>query len=229
MVGCLRRLSRSLSQWMVSRGARCFVFLGRTGLAKPAARQIVQELKETGARCTVVTGDDIVYEDVERVVAAAVADAPLGGVIQAAMSLHKAIFKHMPRAHKLIGTQAEVRLFAIYLGLCAISELGYLHGHSEIGELLLRKGIRPLPENEALQAIDFALFSEIDQEQIVPRYRLAQCHILNGLENTGLQDHRKRGFTGFWHNLDNIRFSVLINALQRQASQSEDGINTPTW
>lgn len=94
---------------MVSRGARCFVFLGRTGLAKPAARQIVQELKETGARCTVVTGDDIVYEDVERVVAAAVADAPLGGVIQAAMSLHKAIFKHMPRAHKLIGTQAEVR------------------------------------------------------------------------------------------------------------------------
>ncbi|RAK93824.1 hypothetical protein BO79DRAFT_250449 [Aspergillus costaricaensis CBS 115574] len=210
MVGCLRRLSRSLSRWMVSRGARCFVFLGRTGLAKPAARQIVQELKETGARCTVVTGDDIVGSD-------------SGGYEPPRSHLQA----HASRA--LAHRHAGRRLFAIYLGLCAISELGYLHGHSEIGELLLRKGIRPLPENEALQAFDFALFSEIDQEQTVPRYRLAQCHILNGLENTGLQDHRKQGFTGFWHNLDNIRFSVLINTLQRQASQSEDGINTPTW
>ncbi|PYH28434.1 type I polyketide synthase [Aspergillus neoniger CBS 115656] len=284
MVGCLGGLGRSLSRWMMSRGARRFVFLGRTGLAKPAARQIVQELEEAGARCTVATGDVIVYEDVERAVAAAVADAPLGGVIQAAMGLHEAIFKHMPREHWLKGTQAKVRgtrklhqvlgklkcdsaldfflltssvagqigtategnycaanhfldvfaryrrslgLRAISLGLGAISEVGYLHEHSEIGELLLRKGIRPLPENEVLQVIDFALFSEIDQEQTVPRDRLAQCHILTGIEDTGLQDHRKQGFTGFWHNLDNTRFSVLINALQRQASQSEGGINTP--
>ncbi|PYH66658.1 type I polyketide synthase [Aspergillus vadensis CBS 113365] len=284
MVGCLGGLGRSLSRWMMSRGARRFVFLGRTGLAKPAARQIVQELEEAGARCTVVTGDVIVYEDVERAVAAAVADAPLGGVIQAAMGLHEAIFKHMPRQHWLTGTQAKVRgtwnlhqalgklkcesaldfflltssvagqigtategnycaanhfldvfaryrrslgLRAISLGLGAISEVGYLHEHSEIGELLLRKGIRPLPENEVLQVIDFALSSEIDQEKTVPRDRLAQCHILTGIEDTGLQDHRKQGFTGFWHNLDNTRFSVLINALQRQTSQSEGGINTP--
>ncbi|KAI2821222.1 hypothetical protein CBS115989_2976 [Aspergillus niger] len=284
MVGCLGGLGRSLSRWMMNRGARHFIFLSRTGLAKPAARHFVQELKQAGARCTIVTGDVTTYEDVERAVAAAVADAPLGGVIQAAMGLHEAIFSHMPREYWLTGTQAKVRgtwnihqalgklkcesaldfllltssvtgqigmategnycaanhfldvfaryrqslgLRAISLGLGTISEVGYLHEHSEIGELLLRKGIRPLPENEVLQIVDFALSSDIDQQQTVPRDRLAQCHILTGIEDTKLQDHRKQGFTGFWHNLDNTRFSVLINALQRQASQSESGINTP--
>lgn len=284
MVGCLGGLGRSLSRWMMNRGARHFIFLSRTGLAKPAARHFVQELKQAGARCTIVTGDVTTYEDVERAVAAAVADAPLGGVIQAAMGLHEAIFSHMPREYWLTGTQAKVRgtwnihqalgklkcesaldfllltssvtgqigmategnycaanhfldvfaryrqslgLRAISLGLGTISEVGYLHEHSEIGELLLRKGIRPLPENEVLQIVDFALSSDIDQQQTVPRDHLAQCHILTGIEDTKLQDHRKQGFTGFWHNLDNTRFSVLINALQRQASQSESGINTP--
>ncbi|GLA77551.1 hypothetical protein AtubIFM55763_009740 [Aspergillus tubingensis] len=197
MVGCLRRLSRSLSQWMVSRGARCFVFLGRTGLAKPAARQIVQELKETGGRCTVVTGDDIVGSDsggyepprshLRAHASRALAHRHAG---RSAWNMEHGTFT---KTLSKLNYRRSLGLFAIYLGLCAISELGYLHGHSEIGELLLRKGIRPLPENEALQAIDFALFFEIDQEQTVPRYRLAQCHILNGLEKTGLQDHRKRG------------------------------------
>ncbi|PYI10693.1 ketoacyl-synt-domain-containing protein [Aspergillus sclerotiicarbonarius CBS 121057] len=281
LVGCLGGLGRSLSRWMMSRGARRFVFLGRTGLTKPAARRMVEELEQAGAKCTVVTGDVIQAEDVERAVATAAADAPLGGVIQAAMGLHEAIFKYMPREHWLTGTQAKVRgtwnlhyalgklnceaglgfflmtssiagqlgtategnycaanhfldvfaryrqslgLRAISLGLGSISGVGYLHEHSDIGDLLLRKGIRPLPEHEVLQVVDFALSS--DQQQYT-RDPLAQCHILTGIEDTGLQAHRKQGYTGFWQCLDDSRFSVLTSALQRLAAQSEGAINTP--
>ncbi len=44
MVGCLGGLGRSLSKWMMSRGARKFVFLGRSGLDKEAARQIEEKM-----------------------------------------------------------------------------------------------------------------------------------------------------------------------------------------
>ena len=40
MVGCL-----SLSKWMMDRGARHFVFLGRSGLDKTAARNQVEDLE----------------------------------------------------------------------------------------------------------------------------------------------------------------------------------------
>ncbi|PWY80872.1 ketoacyl-synt-domain-containing protein [Aspergillus sclerotioniger CBS 115572] len=281
LVGCLGGLGRSLSRWMMSRGARRFVFLGRTGLAKPAARLMVEQLEQAGAHCTVMTGDVSLSDDVERAVATAMADAPLGGVVQAAMGLHEAIFKYMPRENWLTGTQAKVRgtwnlhhalgklgceadldfflltssiagqlgtategnycaanhfldvfaryryslgLRAISLGLGSISEIGYLHEHSDIGDLLLRKGIRPLPEHEVLQVIDIALSSEQHQTMRDP---LSQCHILTGIEDTGLQEHRKQGYTGFWQCLDDPRFSVLTSALQRRAAQSEGAINTP--
>ncbi|GKZ77717.1 hypothetical protein AnigIFM56816_000498 [Aspergillus niger] len=162
------------------------------------------------------------------------------------MGLHEAIFNRMPREHWLAGTQAKV------CGTWKIHQaLGKLKSEFALDFLLLtdasdwasyrRSGIStstaksvnssvkasvPFPRTKSFKSSTLALSSEIDQQQKVPRDRLAQYHILTGIEDTKLQDHRKQDFTGFWRNLDNTRFSVLINALQRQESQSKGGVNT---
>ncbi|KAI8628831.1 hypothetical protein F5Y19DRAFT_435045 [Xylariaceae sp. FL1651] len=93
MVGCLGGLGGSLSKWMVSRGARKFVFLGRSGLQKPAARDLVCDLELLGATCKVIQGDVRNREDVDAAIAAAEGD--IGGVVQAAMGLNEALFTAM--------------------------------------------------------------------------------------------------------------------------------------
>ena len=93
MVGCLGGLGRSLSKWMMGRGARNFVFLGRSGSDKPVARTLIRDLREQGAVAEVVHGDVGNREDVERAVQAA--KWPIGGVIQAAMGLSEALWSAM--------------------------------------------------------------------------------------------------------------------------------------
>lgn len=90
MIGCLGGLGRTLSRWMLQRGARNFVFLGRSGLGKPAARSLVQDLESSGAKCEVVKGDVCNAQDVAAVVDAAEGD--IGGVVQAAMGLNVSLF-----------------------------------------------------------------------------------------------------------------------------------------
>ena len=85
MVGCLGGLGRSLSKWMLSRGANKFVFLGRSGIDKPAARRFVEDLGKQGATCVVIRGDVCSIADAEKLVKAA--KGPIGGVVQAAMGL----------------------------------------------------------------------------------------------------------------------------------------------
>ncbi|KAL3450556.1 hypothetical protein BJX65DRAFT_316007 [Aspergillus insuetus] len=95
MIGCLGGLGRTFSRWMVSRGARRFAFLGRSGIDKPAARSLVEDLQASGAECSVVRGDVCNAEDVEAVVTAAAQMGSIGGVVQAAMGLDEAIFSVM--------------------------------------------------------------------------------------------------------------------------------------
>ncbi|CAI7567668.1 unnamed protein product [Penicillium viridicatum] len=96
MVGCLGGLGRSLSKWMISCGARRFVFLGRSGSDKPEAKELVDDLRAQGANVTVIRGDVCRYEDVERALGAA--DYPIGGVIQASMALSEALWSDMPHS-----------------------------------------------------------------------------------------------------------------------------------
>lgn len=96
MIGCLGGLGRSLSRWMMSRGARNFVFMGRTGADKPAARQFITQLQNKGARVSVVRGNVTNEEDVATAMAACETDGlVLGGIVQAAMSLDEALFTDM--------------------------------------------------------------------------------------------------------------------------------------
>ena len=93
MVGCLGGLGRSLSKWMMDRGARHFVFLGRSGLDKTAARNQVEDLEACGASCAVVRGDVCRMMDVETMVQRA--EHPIGGVVQAAMGLYVCFSGHL--------------------------------------------------------------------------------------------------------------------------------------
>ncbi|KAF3095918.1 hypothetical protein TWF569_001295 [Orbilia oligospora] len=107
MIGCLGGLGRSLTKWMVERGARKFVFLGRSGLDKEAARRLIDDLTSLGAECKVVRGDVVSAIDVENMVAEA--DAPIGGVVQAAMGLKHSLFGTMSNEYWHSGLDSKVR------------------------------------------------------------------------------------------------------------------------
>ena len=97
LIGCLGGLGRSLSRWMMTRGARNFVFLGRSGADKPSAQQLVSRLEQNGATVGVVRGDVSQAADVIAAVSACLATGQqIGGVVQAAMGLSEALFTRMP-------------------------------------------------------------------------------------------------------------------------------------
>ncbi|EAA36364.1 ketoacyl-synt-domain-containing protein [Neurospora crassa] len=106
LVGCLGGLGRSMSKWMLARGARKFVFMGRSGTDRAPARRLVEDLELAGAQVTVVRGDVINMEDVELAVNGI--DGPIGGVIQAAMGLDEALFTTMPRDYWLTGLKPKI-------------------------------------------------------------------------------------------------------------------------
>ncbi|CAJ2505661.1 Uu.00g130550.m01.CDS01 [Anthostomella pinea] len=96
LVGCLGGLGRSLSRWMLARGARTFVFLGRSGCDKPSAKDLVRRLETSGSDITVVKGNVTDIDSVTASIAACKATGkPIGGVVQAAMGLHEALFARM--------------------------------------------------------------------------------------------------------------------------------------
>ncbi|KAI0182175.1 KR domain-containing protein [Xylaria flabelliformis] len=95
MIGCLGGLGRSFSRWMITRGARKFVFLGRSGTDKAPARRLVEDLQQLGAKVKVVRGDVASANDVTCAVEAV--KGTIGGVIQAAMGLGEALFTAMPQ------------------------------------------------------------------------------------------------------------------------------------
>ncbi|KAF5688761.1 polyketide synthase [Fusarium denticulatum] len=96
LVGCFGGLGRSLSRWMMTRGARRFVFLGRSGADRPSARQLISRLEQAGATVAVVRGDVGNLSDVTKAVETCVsAGRRIGGVVQAAMGLSESLFASM--------------------------------------------------------------------------------------------------------------------------------------
>ncbi|KAL9091337.1 MAG: hypothetical protein Q9165_004971 [Trypethelium subeluteriae] len=93
MVGCLGGLGRSIAKWMLERGARSFVFLGRSGLTNDAAQHLVNTLERSGASTRVVKGSVSRYDDVETMIEQA--EHPIGGVVQAAMGLQESLWREM--------------------------------------------------------------------------------------------------------------------------------------
>ncbi|CZS93691.1 hypothetical protein WAI453_001171 [Rhynchosporium graminicola] len=95
LAGCLGGLGRSLTAWMMKKGARNFVFLSRSGADSTQASILVEGLRVAGADVIVVRGDITIQKDVERAIESAPANFPIRGVIQAAMVLRDGLFHNM--------------------------------------------------------------------------------------------------------------------------------------
>ncbi|KAH8427718.1 uncharacterized protein LDX57_005428 [Aspergillus melleus] len=277
LIGCLGGLGASLAKWMFARGARKFVFQGRSGADRPAARRLVEDLQSLGAEVSVVRGDVGSKADVQR----AVDSIPgiLGGVVQAAMGLSEALFTTMTnqawhtgigpklrgtwhlheaiaareQTHPLdfflmtssvsgsVGTATEsnycaanhfLDAFARYrrahnraassLGLGMISEVGYLHENPEIEELLLRKGIQPINEEELLQIVDITLSQNATTPGFLRSDPLASSHILTGLEPLALKGLRSKGFDVSNPILSDPRASLLATTIDGLTNAADD-------
>lgn len=276
MIGCLGGLGRSLSRWMMRRGARNFVFLGRSGLDKPAAQDLIHDLREQGAVAKVVRGDVGIREDVERAIQAAT--RPIGGLVQAAMGLSEALWSAMsskswhasirPKVQGTwnlhnalrdgardgqldffimtssisgtVGTATEsnycsgnafldsfaryrnsLDLPAISVGLGMISEVGYLHEHPDIEQLMKRKGIHAINEDELLQIMDLAITNQYPRTW-KPHYdNLVSSHLLTGIEFMGLKEQRDHGFEGDNHVLADPRASLFAAAFARSTNAAD--------
>jgi acyl carrier protein len=91
---------------MFDRGARKFVFLGRSGTDRSAARNLVEDLRRAGAQVDVVRGDVVNAADVQRAVDSI--SGVLGGVIQAAMGLSEALWTSMSNSAWHTGVDPKV-------------------------------------------------------------------------------------------------------------------------
>ena len=81
---------------MIARGARKFVFLGRTGDDRPKAKELTDILRLCGAHVTVVRGDVSNETDVQLAMEACTATGSvIGGIIQAAMVVTEDLFQRM--------------------------------------------------------------------------------------------------------------------------------------
>lgn len=95
LVGCLGGLGRSLTTFMMERGARNFAFISRSGADKPDAKRLVASLVEAGANVQVFRADASNTSDVAKVVSEVSASLPIRGVVHAAMVLQVCFIRHV--------------------------------------------------------------------------------------------------------------------------------------
>ena len=88
VVGGMGGIGRSITQWLVQRGAMHLIILSRSAATQPKSQSFLNELQNTGCQviirnCDIADKDDLarVMEECERVM------PPVRGVIQAAMVL----------------------------------------------------------------------------------------------------------------------------------------------
>jgi len=91
LVGCLGGLGRSLTSWMMKRGARRFAFLSRSGADATSAAILVRAIEAAGVDVSVIRGDVTRAVDVERAVQSIPSEYPVAGVVHAAMVLRVCI------------------------------------------------------------------------------------------------------------------------------------------
>lgn len=94
--GGLGGLGRSMSRWMVQRGARNLVYVSRGGASSAAAKELIAELNEAKVRTVVLQCDVTDVKKLSAALGAALKTLPpLRGVIQGAMVLNDGIFANM--------------------------------------------------------------------------------------------------------------------------------------
>jgi NAD(P)-dependent dehydrogenase (short-subunit alcohol dehydrogenase family)/acyl carrier protein len=98
ITGGLGALGLRLAAWLVARGARHLILLGRSG-ANAAAQETVRQLVAAGVQVMVAAADVTRRDDLAEVLAAAENSMPpLGGVVHAAGVLDDGVLIHQDRA-----------------------------------------------------------------------------------------------------------------------------------
>jgi amino acid adenylation domain-containing protein len=96
ITGGLGGFGLAVAGWLVERGARYLVLVGRRGIHGPGVEQALNRLEERGARVTVMRADIAKEEDVTRLLAAMDASLPpLRGIFHAAMVLEDALLTNL--------------------------------------------------------------------------------------------------------------------------------------
>lgn len=107
LVGGLGGLGRSIALWMTQNGARHFVFLSRSGGAKPEVTALVRSLQGAGCTVEVVAGSVTNLDDVSR--AFGQARLPVAGVLQLSMVLRDGLFANMPHEDWVAATAPKIK------------------------------------------------------------------------------------------------------------------------
>ncbi len=88
IVGGLGGIGRSISRWMVNRGAKNLVLVSRSAETQPNVQQLTSELKKAGCRVAVYSCDVAdIAQFVQMLQKVGQAMPPIRGVIQGAMVL----------------------------------------------------------------------------------------------------------------------------------------------
>lgn len=83
VVGGLGGLGKSVTRWMIERGARNFCFLSRSAGQSEKDKSFLVELESQGCKAIAVTGSVAEMEDVKR--AMDLSPSPIAGVLQMSM------------------------------------------------------------------------------------------------------------------------------------------------
>ncbi|KAE9366807.1 putative polyketide synthase [Stipitochalara longipes BDJ] len=96
IIGGTGGLGRSMSRWMIEKGARNIVLISRSGTATGKVADIVEEAKFQGAQIVVKPCDVSDKAQVEKLIEEDISHLPpVKGVIHAAMVLHDVLFEKM--------------------------------------------------------------------------------------------------------------------------------------
>ena len=95
LVGCLGGLGRSLSSWMISRGAKHLAFMARSGASSKSAASLITSIEAQGVDVKIIQSDVAIKADVENAARQIDPRYPVRGVLNAAMVLDDAIFQNM--------------------------------------------------------------------------------------------------------------------------------------
>lgn len=107
LVGGLGGLGRSISNWMIERGARHLIYLSRNAGSGPDDEAFVRELDSMGCQVQLVQGSVINPADVTRAVEGAT--RPLKGILQMSMVLRDENFSKMTPDQWNAATLPKVR------------------------------------------------------------------------------------------------------------------------
>nr|POE74550.1 highly reducing polyketide synthase cla2 [Quercus suber] len=107
MVGCFGGIGRSITRWMVSQGAKSFVFMSRSGLMRSSARVLIDDLEKQGVKSQVLTSDVGNAADVKKAIESA--PTPIGGIVQASMAVKAVNWESLSCEQWHDGIQAKVQ------------------------------------------------------------------------------------------------------------------------